>query len=198
MLVSLIGQRDPLKTFDGYSNKEETEKKLISQVFIKDDRAFLTGDLMFSDEENYLYFADRVGDTFRWKGENVSTTEVENIISSILNFKECVVIGVELPGHEGKAGMLTLTSQDLNLSLDELLIKMKEKLPSYSIPLFVRIAIQLDKTSTFKYQKTNLKKEGFNIEQIDDPLFVLDVKNSCYRQLNQQIHQDILQCNVRF
>lgn len=69
MLVSMVGTKDPLKTFDGYTNKEETEKKMISQVFIKNDKAFLTGDLMFSDEENYLYFADRVGDTFRWKGE---------------------------------------------------------------------------------------------------------------------------------
>jgi len=198
MLVSMVGTKDPLKTFDGYTNKEETEKKMISQVFLRDDKAFITGDLMFSDEDNFLYFADRVGDTFRWKGENVSTTEVENIISSMLDYKECVVIGVELPGHEGKAGMLVLTNEELHLSLNELLAKMKEKLPTYSIPVFVRLASKLDTTGTFKFQKTKLKKEGFNIEQISDPLYVLDVKSSCYRELDKKIYEDIQQCNVRF
>ena len=116
----------------------------------------------------------------------------------MLNFKECVVFGVELPGHEGKAGMLALTSQGLDLSLDELLAKMKEKLPSYSIPVFVRLANQLDTTTTFKFQKTNLKRDGFNPDLVKDPIYVLDTKSWCYRELNRSMHEDIEQCNLRF
>lgn len=123
---------------------------------------------------------------------------MENIISSILDFKECVVIGVELPGHEGKAGMLALTNEDLHLTLNELLVKMKDKLPSYSIPLFIRLANKLDTTGTFKFQKTALKKEGYNIELVTDPIYVLDVKNSCYKLLDGRVYEDILQSNVRF
>ena len=128
----------------------------------------------------------------------MSTTEVENIISSILNFKECVVFGVELPGHEGKAGMLALTSLDLNLTLDELLVKMKEKLPSYSIPVFVRLANHLDTTGTMKFQKTNLKRDGFSLDLVEDPIYVLDAKTQTYRLLNRSTYEDIQQCNLRF
>lgn len=136
--------------------------------------------------------------SLNFSGENVSTTEVENIISSILNFKECVVFGVELPGHEGKAGMLALTSHELNMSLDELFVKMREKLPSYSIPVFIRLANQLDTTGTFKFQKTNLKRDGFNVDLVSDPIYVLDTKSSCYRELNRSMYEDIQQCNLRF
>ena len=94
--------------------------------------------------------------------------------------------------------MLTLKKDDLNLSINELLTKMKEKLPSYSLPLFVRIANQIDTTGTMKFKKTDLKKEAFNIDLINDPLYVLDVKNSCYKELNREIYDDIQQCNVRF
>lgn len=108
------------------------------------------------------------------------------------------MFGVELPGHEGKAGMLALTSQELNLSLDELFIKMREKLPSYSIPVFVRLANQLDTTGTFKFQKTNLKRDGFNVDLVNDPIYVLDTKSSCYRELSRSMYEDIQQCNLRF
>lgn len=94
--------------------------------------------------------------------------------------------------------MLILSNNGKDLNLNDLLVKMKEKLPSYSVPLFVRLVSQIDTTGTMKFKKTDVKKEGFNIELIKDPLYVLDVKNSCYKELNRDTYDDILQCNVRF
>ncbi|NXU75691.1 S27A1 protein, partial [Oreotrochilus melanogaster] len=108
LLVGQINQQDPLRRFDGYVSESATTKKIAYNVLQKGDQAYLSGDVLVMDELGYMYFKDRSGDTFRWRGENVSTTEVEGTLSHILNQTDVAVYGVEIPGVEGKAGMAAI------------------------------------------------------------------------------------------
>ena len=110
--VGKITYGDPTRAFDGYANKEATKKKIIYDVFRKGDCAFASGDLLTMDQFGYLYFKDRCGDTFRWKGENVSTMELESIISNTLQLADCIIYGVDVPNCEGKAGMAAILDKN--------------------------------------------------------------------------------------
>lgn len=152
---------------------------------------------MRQDQEGYFYFTDRVGDTFRWKGENVSTQELENIIIKRLDNHDVVVYGVEVPGKEGKAGMLTLVDKNNQISLSSVYDAV-QSMPSYQKPLFLRISPQQHITTTFKFNKVTLKKEGFNPNLVSDKLFYLDLKKKTYRPLTNQIYEDIVNCKINF
>ena len=154
--VGQIRPNDPVTEFRGYTNKEATAKKILENVFQTGDRFFRTGDLLRMDEEGFVYFMDRIGDTFRWKGENVATTEVSEVINTVDGIKESIVYGVEIPGHDGRAGMASLVLEE-NFKL-EALTKALEELPTYARPIFVRILPEPDLTGTFKHQKARLKK----------------------------------------
>ncbi len=144
LAVGLLGDK-PTKEYSGYANnKQASEKKIIENVFKKGQRAFNSGDMMMSDEYGYVYFCDRLGDTYRWKGENVSTIEVENIISAKLNFTEVVVYGVEIPGQEGRAGMVSILKLDVDLK--KLYEALKNDLPNYAKPVFIRLVENVDHT----------------------------------------------------
>ena len=138
--------RDISRQFDGYLNKDATNKKIIRNVFSQGDQAFLSGDLLTMDEHGYLYFKDRTGDTFRWKGENVSTAEVESVISNILDQRDSVVFGVEIKDCEGRAGMAAIEGKEGSVDLDKLLERMMEVLPKYSIPVFIRLCSDFEVT----------------------------------------------------
>ena len=145
LLIGIIGKTTKT-AFNGYANnKEATKKKIIEDVFKKGQNAFNSGDLMMRDSFGYMYFCDRLGDTFRWRGENVSTIEVENVISSHLNSREVVVYGVEIPGQEGRAGM-TAILESADFDLEKLTQKIKEDLPSYARPLFIRLIKEIEHT----------------------------------------------------
>ena len=186
-----------LSNVDGYTNQEATNAKLIRSAFRDGDVYFMTGDIMRQDEEGYFYFVDRVGDTFRWKGENVSTQELENIIIKKLKNHDVVVYGVEVPGKEGKAGMLTLVDKDHQISLAAIYNAVSD-MPSYQRPLFVRISPHQHITTTFKFKKVDLKKEAFNPHLVADQLFYLDQKNEKYLPLTNQIYDDIVNCRIDF
>jgi acyl-CoA synthetase (AMP-forming)/AMP-acid ligase II len=144
LLVGVIGNNTK-EDFSGYANqKEQNEKKIVQNLFKPNQRAFNTGDLLVKDWLGYTYFVDRLGDTFRWRGENVSTFEVENIISSRLNSKEVIVYGVEVPGQEGKAGMATIL--DLNVDIAALGEHIKKDLAPYAKPLFIRLEAEVEHT----------------------------------------------------
>ena len=146
LLIGLIGQK-PLNAYNGYANNTEASKtKIIENVFKRGQQAFNSGDLMMTDALGYIYFCDRLGDTFRWRGENVSTVEVENTLSQNLNSTEVVVYGVEVPGQEGKAGMATLNCRLDSVNLVDLGTKIKNNLPSYARPVFIRFKNDLDYT----------------------------------------------------
>ncbi|XP_074021913.1 long-chain fatty acid transport protein 6-like [Numenius arquata] len=191
LLISKVNAKNP---FFGYAgNKRHTEKKLLCEVFKKGDLYFNTGDLMVQDNENFLYFWDRIGDTFRWKGENVATTEVSDVIVMLDFIQEANVYGVSVPDHEGKAGMASLIlKQNASLDLEQMYKQVVTYLPSYACPLFLRVQEKMEMTGTFKQQKFRLVDEGFNPSKITDPLYFLDNSKKAYVLLTKEVHEMIL------
>nr|KAF6487435.1 solute carrier family 27 member 4 [Rousettus aegyptiacus] len=155
------------------------------------DQAYLTGDVLVMDELGYLYFRDRTGDTFRWKGENVSTTEVEGILSRLLDMADVAVYGVEVPGTEGRAGMAAVANPTGSCNLEHLAQLLEKELPPYARPIFMRLMPKLHKTGTFKFQKTELRKEGFDPAIVKDPLFYLNAQKCRYVPLDQGAYNRI-------
>ena len=171
LLIAKVSERFK---FEGYTDPAATEKKLFRDVFEDGDVWVNSGDLMRNIGFGHLQFIDRVGDTFRWKSENVSTGEVETVINGLDSVAESTVYGVQLPGAVGRAGMVAITpTPGAELDLDELLRHMKAELPAYAIPLFIRITETLDVTGTFKHRKVELRGQEFDPSASDDPLYVL-------------------------
>lgn len=185
--VGMIKRNDPLRDFHGYADRKATQKKIVQDVWKKGDAAFKSGDILVMDEFGYLYFKDRTGDTFRWRGENVSSTEVEGVVSKVAGNKDAVVYGVEVPGAEGKAGMAAIVDPDDSTNLTELLVELKKNLPTYACPLFLRILKTIDATGTFKLKKLALQKEGFDRNLIKDALYFLDGKQNKYVELTPEL-----------
>ncbi|KAG7477307.1 hypothetical protein MATL_G00092960 [Megalops atlanticus] len=173
-LVGRIIQNDPLRRFDGYVNQSATNKKIANSVFKKGDSAYLSGDVLIMDKYGYMYFKDRTGDTFRWKGENVSTTEVEGTLSRILDMKDVVVYGVAVPGAEGKAGMAAIADPAHTTDLECFAKDLEKALPPYARPVFLRFLPEVNKTGTYKFQKTEMRREGFDPSVVSDRLYFLD------------------------
>lgn len=163
---------DARHSYSGYADKSATEKKILRDVFEKGDAWFRTGDLMRQDREGYLYFVDRIGDTFRYKGENISTSEVAEYAAQVDGVLEAIVYGVEAPHHDGKIGMISLVIS-LEFDLSAFLAHLKVRLPSYALPRFVRFLTTAETTGTFKYKKQDLIKQGFDIGTLTDEVFVL-------------------------
>ncbi|NXG20069.1 S27A1 protein, partial [Grallaria varia] len=191
LLVGQIDQRDPLRRFDGYVSESATSKKIARDVLRKGDQAYLSGDVLVMDDLGYMYFRDRSGDTFRWRGENVSTTEVEGTLSRVLNQTDVVVYGVEIPGVEGKAGMAAIADPSARLDPAGLYERLCPLLPPYARPVFLRLMPHLDTTGTFKLQKTRLRGEGWDPHLVPDRLFVLDPQRGRYVPLDRGMHQRI-------
>jgi len=188
--IGKINDNVPRERFEGYTGKEDTEKKILRNAFAKGDAWFRTGDLMRRDEHAYFYFVDRTGDTFRWKGENVATSEVAEALSVFPGIREANVYGVEVPGGEGKAGMAALAA-DPNLDLAGLTAHLEKNLPPYARPIFLRFQKEIEATSTFKQRKIDLQKEGFDPSAIKDPLYVRDSATGRYQKLTPQLYDDI-------
>ncbi|NXJ86324.1 S27A1 protein, partial [Trogon melanurus] len=191
LLVGQINQRDPLRRFDGYVSESATSKKIARNVLRKGDEAYLSGDVLVMDELGYMYFRDRSGDTFRWRGENVSTTEVEGTLSHVLNQTDVAVYGVEVPGVEGKAGMAAVADPQAKVNPNVLYQELQKVLPPYARPVFLRLLPQVDTTGTFKIQKTRLQREGFNPHQTSDRLYFLDLKLGRYVPLDERLYDRI-------
>lgn len=187
---------NPSRAFLGYVDKAASSKKIVKDVFKKGDSAFLSGDLLVSDEYGNLYFKDRTGDTFRWKGENVSTSEVEAQVSNVAGYRDTVVYGVEIPNTEGRAGMAAILDVDQTIDLDALSNGLKSVLPAYARPQFIRLLSKVDMTGTFKLKKIDLQKEGFDPSKIGDSLYYS--ANGKYCKLDKAVYEQILNGNVRF
>jgi fatty-acyl-CoA synthase len=172
-----IGQirGDARSDYSGYVDKQASEKKVLHDVFEKGDRWFRTGDLMRQDADGYFYFVDRIGDTFRWKGENVSTNEVAESLQAVPGVKEANVYGVTIDGQEGRAGMAALVV-DPGFEIAALNDHVGRELPAYAQPVFVRILPQIDVTGTFKQRKLDLVADGFDPARAKGPLFYKDPK----------------------
>src|ERR1700676_25089 len=159
--------------FEGYTDAAATEKKILRDVLAKGDAWFRTGDLMRLDEGGYFHFVDRVGDTFRWKGENVATSEVTQAVVDCPGVVEATTYGVEIPGADGRAGMVAVVV-DEGFDLRTLQHHLSSRLPSCACPVVVRICAALDTTETFKQKKQDLTREGFDPRLVKDPLFSRD------------------------
>jgi fatty-acyl-CoA synthase len=190
-LGRISSKRNDAETrFDGYVNAAETERKILRNVFEDGDAWYRTGDLMRRDGRGFIYFVDRIGDTFRWKGENVSTLEVAEALSGCPGVTDMVVYGVEVPGADGRAGMAAITAQpDLNLQALHSLAR--ERLPSYARPVFIRLCRQIDVTETFKPKKQALMSEGFDPRATSDPIYVEDRAAEAYVRLDEAIYAAI-------
>ncbi|XP_034458674.1 long-chain fatty acid transport protein 6 [Hippoglossus hippoglossus] len=191
LLLSKVSATSP---FFGYAgSKQLTEKKLMRNVFVKGDAYFNTGDLMAEDQEGFICFKDRVGDTFRWKGENVATTELTEALGLVDFMQEVNVYGVEIPGLEGRAGMAAVIIRPgLVFDGKKLFEHVVTDLPAYAHPRFIRIQEMMEMTSTFKLQKFQLVQSGFNPSTIADPLYVLDYQQKNYIPLTDTVYHSIL------
>ncbi|MFT3661568.1 MAG: long-chain-acyl-CoA synthetase [Gordonia sp. (in: high G+C Gram-positive bacteria)] len=170
LLIAEISERVPL---DGYTDDTETEKKIIRDAFKDGDAYFNSGDLVRQQGFLHIAFVDRLGDTFRWKGENVATTEVESALGTFDAVEQAAVYGVEVPGCDGRAGMAALTlAQGAELDGKALAAHLYEALPTYAVPLFLRLVPQLEATTTFKNRKVELRDEAYT-DTGDDRVLVL-------------------------
>ncbi|XP_008209590.1 long-chain fatty acid transport protein 4 isoform X2 [Nasonia vitripennis] len=197
VFIGKIIPNNPSRAFLGYVDKKASKTKVVHDVFCKGDSAFLSGDILVADELGYLYFKDRTGDTFRWKGENVSTSEIEAIVSNLINYRDCVVYGVEVHGAEGRAGMAAIYDEDGTLNIDRLAKDVKEQLPVYARPQFIRILTKIDLTGTFKLKKKDLQVEGYDPKRIRDKLYYLDSKAG-YQLLTPDTYDQIQAGKIRF
>ncbi len=188
----------PANRFEGYADRSASEKKILRDVFAPGDAWFRSGDLMRKDELGYFYFADRIGDTFRWKGENVSTTEVAEAMTDFPGVKETTVYGVAIPHMDGRAGMASLVVESLSdFDLAGFRSHLTDRLPDYARPLFVRFQDHLEMTATFKLRKVDLVADGFDPLRIRDPIFFADPRSTSYTPIDEVLYIDICSGKIR-
>ncbi|KAG0369653.1 hypothetical protein BC939DRAFT_436327 [Gamsiella multidivaricata] len=173
-LLTIIDSSDPTRAFQGYhQNANANSKKVVTDAFKVGDRYFRTGDILRRDKDGYFYFGDRVGDTFRWKSENVSTAEVSEVLSTYPDCIEVNVYGVQIPGHDGRAGMAAIVSKD-TMDWDKFAKFALKNLPRYSVPIFIRKSPAIEITGTFKQRKVELVNEGMDPSKIQDEMLWMD------------------------
>lgn len=161
--------------FEGYTSREATEKKILRNVFQDGDAYWSSGDLLRYDENGYFYFVDRIGDTFRWKSENVSTQEVADALGDLGGLESINIYGVRVPDHEGRAGMAAVVMQEGHVFDPDAFFALAEaRVPRYAAPLFVRVCGAADMTTTFKLRKVDLQRQGYDPQAFADPLLVRD------------------------
>jgi citronellyl-CoA synthetase len=196
----LLGEISEANPFVGYTSKEATDSKIIHDVFTKGDSWFNTDDLIRDIGYGHVQFVDRTGDTFRWKGENVSTTEVEAAANTLYQVSLSTVYGVKMPGGDGRAGMIAIIPE---CSLEAFDLKrlydyFQGALPSYAVPKFVRLNKDLEYTPTHKIKKVQLKKDAFDPGRINDALYVLLPGELEYQPLSREIYAELLKGKYRF
>ena len=187
-------------TFAGYKNKEATERKIFRNSFGNNELWLNTGDMIRNIGFYHCQFVDRLGDTFRWKGENVSTSEVEDVLASFEEINHSSVYGVEIPSTNGRAGMASIIATKVHseFNFKSLFEILQTDLPRYAIPKFIRFLSELSTTSTFKIRKSDMKKEGFNINKTKDPIYVYLPENSGYVILTEDIYNEIMNGKYRY
>jgi fatty-acyl-CoA synthase len=195
--IGQINQDTARYKYEGYAgDKAQTEKKILRDVFEKGDAWFRTGDLLRRDKDNYLYFVDRIGDTFRWKGENVSTNEVGDALARFPGVVEANVYGVQVDGMEGRAGMAALMTNGA-FKIDNLHEYLARELPPYARPIFLRLRPEIETTSTFKYRKLDLVREGFDATLVQDPIYFDDPRSGEYVPLTPALTRKLTKGEIK-
>jgi fatty-acyl-CoA synthase len=186
----------PASRFEGYAQPEETERKILRDVFEPGDAWFRTGDLMRRDARGFFYFVDRIGDTFRWKGENVATSEVAEAIAAFPGISEANVFGVSVAGNEGRAGMAAVVAE-APLDLAALRRHLMDRLPDYGRPLFLRLVREMEVTATFKHKKVDMARQGFDPSRVTDPLYFNDRERGAFVRIDRELYEAICREQVR-
>jgi len=182
--------------FEGYADADASARKILRNVFKPGDAWYRTGDLMRRDAGGFYYFVDRVGETYRWKGENVSTAEVMTALSASRGVADGVVYGVSVPGTDGRAGMAALVvTPDFDLELFR--ADVARGLPGYARPVFVRVLTALEATGTFKPRKQDLSEAGFDPSRVSDPLYFDDARSQRYVPVDEVLFAEISNGTVR-
>ncbi len=190
---------DPSKPgarFEGYAAAADNRQKILHDVFVPGDAWFRTGDLMRTDADGYFYFVDRIGDTFRWKGENVATSEVVEIVSGFVGVVDACVYGIAVPGCDGRAGMAALVT-DENFDLPEFRDYLMQRLPDYARPIFLRLLREIAVTTTFKQKKTEMVRQGADPSAIPDRLYFDDPRAEAYVPMEPALYKDIVSGRIR-
>ena len=194
----LIGPVDK-NSFYMYKDKKATEKKVFRNVFIDSDMWVNTGDLLRDIGFRHAMFADRLGDTYRWKGENVSSEEMEILINSFDQIEYSCAYGVLIPDTEGRAGMISfIIKGEENFNFDKFSEFVNDKIPAYAIPIFIRIKKEFATTATDKIQKVKLKQDGYNVKEIEDPIYILLPRTSKYVLLTKEIYDGVMAGKYRY
>jgi fatty-acyl-CoA synthase len=186
----------PSNRFEGYADPQDSERKILRNVFAAGDAWFRTGDLMRQDARGYFYFVDRIGDTFRWKGENVSTAEVAETVNRFPGIRDANVYGVEVPGRDGRAGMAAIVADD-NLDLAGLRAHLHALLPDYARPLFLRVCGELAVTMTFKQKKIDLVGQGFDPASTSDAIYFDDPRVGAFLRVDAARYAQVVSGAVR-
>jgi fatty-acyl-CoA synthase len=192
----LSGARHVSSRFEGYTDNEASEKKVLRNVVRTGDMWFRTGDLIKKDERGFFYFVDRIGDTFRWKGENVAASEVSEAICSLPGVKQANVYGVTIPGAEGRAGMAAVVL-DGELNLSAFRAGLISRLPGYACPLFLRIRNEMELTTTFKYTRTDLVRQGYNPAAVEDVIYFNHPEREAFVPLDKALYERIENSRIR-
>jgi fatty-acyl-CoA synthase len=190
------GRADIGSRFDGYTSAQDSNEKILRDVFEPGDAWFRTGDLMRRDAGGYYHFIDRIGDTYRWKGENVSTTEVAGAICEFPGVADATVYGVAVPGADGRAGMAALVA-GAAFDLAAFRSHLAARLPAYARPLFVRMRSEIEVTSTFKHTKHELARQGFDPAGTTDAIYLNDPERQAYVRLEPALYGRILGGGLR-
>ena len=177
--------------FEGYTDREATNRKILRDVFTIGDAWYRTGDLMRKDRSGYFYFVDRIGDTFRWKGENVSTTELAEVIAGFDAVVDVVVYGVTVPGTEGRAGMAAIVAKD-GFELPQLQLYLTHRVPEYAQPTFFRICANIEATATFKPQKQRLVDESYNPRVTSNPIYFYNRSLRSIMRVDDAVYSEIM------
>ena len=196
----LLGKITDKSPFHGYTSVCDTERCILRDVFEPGDAWFNTGDLMRDMGFRHAQFVDRLGDTFRWKGENVSTTQVEAVLDGVADVSETVVYGVEVPNTNGRAGMacIRLACAPEDFDFQALLTHLRQELPAYAIPLFLRLSAAMETTGTFKHKKAPLKEQAYDLDSCCDPLYAWLPGSDRYVPLTRELQVAITAGNYRY
>ena len=196
-LPRLRGSKDgAVGRFEGYTSEQDSRKKIMRDVFEPGDAWFRTGDLMRRDDRGFFYFVDRIGDTFRWKGENVATCEVSQAMTECLGIKEASVYGVAVPRTDGRAGMAAIVI-DERFDLARLHAHLEARLPAYARPLFLRILGAMEVTATFKHKKSDLVRTGYDPSATDDAIYFNDAERGAFVRMNNALFARIQNGRMR-
>ncbi|HTJ02901.1 MAG TPA: long-chain-acyl-CoA synthetase, partial [Methylovirgula sp.] len=189
--IAQIATQSSVTEFEGYLDQHASERKILRNVFAEGDAWVRSGDLMRKDARGFFYFVDRIGDTFRWKGENVSTAEVAAAVAICPGIADVAVYGVAVAGYDGRVGMATVVTAE-GFDLAGLRTHVEARLPSYARPAFIRVSSGLDMTDTFKHRKRELADQGFDPRQTEDAIYFAAPNAPAYRRLGAGLHAQIV------